>query len=436
MRFIKYFVITLLGLILLAGISLLVFGWYRSYQASKQLIPQETKSLIRVELDKIAFDVLQDEWFGLSSKRSRDTADKRVLKPWEMGVTIPASLNLFAFETYATAYYLLLPVNDTLELDSWLKSSLKLELEQMDGEKDHISYYHGKYVTVLVNQEKALFRFGKGGVEDVLKMREILNNQANHNLLAKDFQKELSEESSSNCFYSDVEGNRLTLEFSKGQIDLKAVLQYDGFKFSNNPVQFQPDTINEIASFQLNADIPHLLEMNPNILSKFNIPIDSIKPYLGNYIGLDWKEGEISQWEEIINYEYDENFEMIEKKEKHEIKAPLLSIRIKASPHLLKLLPNKMFYEFHKSVYTDFVKLATASNQDKTIEKLQPSKHSLILNAKPSKLPLLNKDGIVNFNLMEHMEITGTSINSNKIELDGKILFNDRKTNVLYQLVE
>ncbi|MFZ4263673.1 hypothetical protein ACFRAE_16655 [Sphingobacterium sp. HJSM2_6] len=438
MKFLKYFIYTGIGLMLLISISLLLVRWTRLNQAENLRIPQNAQSLIQIETDKLIFDFIKEEIIQFPKGKEKDSVDKEQTKPWQIGVSIPAKLNLFALNDEPLQYYGKFKISDFEDFEQWLQKS-NLPLTQVASESDSTTYftYDSKRFALLSNKQQVVLAWGNLTEHYRVRMEELLRDDESTWDLAETRLSASLKATNNHVRYVDRQGNWFGLRFGSGDIHMQGEIASESFLFPKQFVMLEDtDRTNELARLEVNTDLPRLLNHSESYLEKLAIPVDSIKPYLGNYMGFEWKKGEVSQWETIINYEYDDNFEQIEKKELHELKVPNMAIRMKASPHLLNLLPNKLFYQLNTAVYADFVKLSTEKPTNASVEKLVASPYVFLLRANLSNIHIAGMSWLPAKSGMESIELLGKPLSATKISLDGSVIFKNKNQNSFYQILD
>src|SRR5690606_22128407 len=132
MGWIKKIFIFILGLIALLAISLFTIKYLRSSKAAEIKVPANSYSLIKIDIDDIAIDLLKNSvanfsTYYLSQTDTAEKSDKNSI--WNIGVKIPANIYLFSLSDTLSVYYSVFDVSNRSDAQSFLKNNLTMSLD-------------------------------------------------------------------------------------------------------------------------------------------------------------------------------------------------------------------------------------------------------------------------------------------------------------------
>ncbi|MGO3654923.1 MAG: hypothetical protein ACTJFN_11190, partial [Sphingobacterium sp.] len=189
--------------------------------------------------------------------------------------------------------------------------------------------------------------FGVGGKNVTEDFKHIVEGDRSSWLSITEIGFALGLAKNSDLAYLDREGNWLGVDFKPGEAILAGRMKSS---YLNLPSQSRGSegANSDILYMHLNTDLKRFLPKLQQRIGNLGLPLDRLDSYLGNYIEIRLGGNQVVQTDTIISYDYDENFDMIESETRQETIVPELNVRMKASPHLLAHLPEKMIYKFHK----------------------------------------------------------------------------------------
>jgi len=434
MGWIKKIFIFLLGLIAVLAISLFVFKSFRSSKAEKIKVPAESYSILKINIDNLALDLLKNSLNNYSeyySGKGDSLESSKKTKLLNIGVNIPSSLIMFSLSDTSYTYYSVLDISDRGKVQVFLKDDLKLIQDStFQGTSGIQQLYSKKHLEVLLGESKMVISVGpKSSPKTLFSLLE--SNQADW-ILANSIGEGVSEISKVDISYVDRKNNWAKVDFWNGKFVINGFFKSSLFKFPTNPIQLEFSSDN-ILSLELNTDLSLILKDKQEELAKWKLPIDSVYKYVGNYVSVQLKDDMVTESDTIVTYDYDDNFEMVEKKEVQKIEVPDLSFQIMASPHLLGYLPDKMFYKFSKLYSNGMIKLSTTADFE-TAEVFTPANNVLLFYyiKKPSAGKYLA--WLPNYNKINSGIIKGKAISQDEISVSGEFHLENQDLNSFYQI--
>lgn len=436
MGWIKKITVFLIGLIAILAISFFVFKYYRTSKAENFKIPENTASVIRLNVDDLLVKMFKNslsnysEYYG-SKKDSSSVEDKPKL--WNIGVHIPAKLYMFSLSDTSYQYYSVLEVSDKAKLQAFLERELGLSqdsvVQSLEKGQD---LYAKKHVQVLLDDHKLVFSLGKDYQPET--MLSLLKADQGDWVYANGLGKNVSEIQEADMSFVDKKDNWAIVNFQNGRFDIDAFVKSSLLGFPSKPVQA---TIPEDNVFYmaLNSDLSLILKDKEAELEKLKLPVDSIYKYVGNFAAIELKDKEVLESDTIITYDYDDNFEMTEKKEINQVEVPSLTFQVMASPHLLGYLPEKMFYKFGKDFHNGLIRLSTDPAALGQNMELQPSSNVFVMSYQKKPVAAKYLGWLPNYDKILKGEVNGIAEGTNGLRLKGGFDLENPAINSFYQII-
>lgn len=434
MKLLKKIVFIVIGLIALIAIGLYSFLMVRESRSKNSLVHRESEYVMKIAVDNILTDIA---WNAIlnpgyysgtdSTQRVKDGLGKRT----DWGVSIPASVYLFSLKSDTNVWYAWLTVEDQSKLHLFANDLLGKESADIE-EENALWWIRGNddKVVLLGDSKNVLVALSTDKTDKKEQMLRIWTEQATA-MTAINTLTDFKFENSNDVQWMQ-RGKKVvgSLSFAKG------VIRGD-LSVSNSLLRLPKEAkVRELpASNVLNiycqADIRPLLEKYRASLLRYNVPVDTLNNYYGGYLDLQWRTGEVLQTDSIIAYDYDENFNPIEKAELREEQVPNIVFTCIASPHLAGYLPEKMFYKFNKVIQGNQISLSTASNVKNEYAYLSSDRAFLFSYVRHDDakrylgwIPQLDK--------IEKMEISGRGTGSSN-RFDMEVELNEKSIHALYQ---
>lgn len=421
----------ILLLVLLAGYAWL---WIRQSNSGKQLVHPNSEAIVRVSVDKIMTGLLRN---ALANPREYwDTAKDTVetTQIWEAGVAIPANLYLFSLPEDTSSGYAVLHIKDKAKFQTYLNQRMDAVIEHTEDFLWFALTENGKFA-VIGNDDHAVVSYSLRSGDRTPRLRELLSSLDELVSIESLHLSELSESRSSVTYWNSKNKNVCHLDFSAGKIDVKGSFSSELWRLSEVPLSRTMPSDN-ILTVWLDADVREALLYHRDFLSRYNVPVDSIQPYIGNYWEVQLREDSILQEDTIVTYDYNDNFELIEKKHVRSESVPRLSLSLKASPHLLSYLPERAFYRFNKFIDDDLVTLSTEQENiaNRSSDRERPDSYCFYLFYRKGDGKHLIQDRIPSLGMLERMEMRGTRQNLHSLTYEGEILFEKKHIHPLKQI--
>ena len=434
-------------------LSLLIFFLgtfkYRQYKANGVSIPKNATSLVKLNVDEIyksiAANLISNPGYYFKSDTNKSTKPK--FEDFDHGLKIPASIYLYTLKNQPkTAFFSRFEIKELDHFEHFLLSTLKLQVVK-SGKNGNYSksktgnvavYYNTKYAAIAISTE-------------VINFEPILNKILNQ----KDFIEvgksnfDLVKNSTEHVAFADGE-HFGTLNFGKGTINFTDEFVSKSIIPAAKPVYRKFNNESAI-SFWVNADFTTTAKQTLK-LKNTSLERDSIAKYYQRYLDFEWVNT-TQQIDSIITYDYNDDFEKVEKVTLQKRDVPNLVLNISADAiGLKKYLSSRSIINLdsgivNKSVFplynvfvgedNDRLVLST-SKGSKVGASTESSNDFFALNVNFLKLnkqinqPLLTRY-TKNLTLLE---VNGNKQENGKIKIDGKLAFVNKNINSLYQLLK
>lgn len=432
-------------------LSLLIFFVgtfkYRQYKASQILIPKNTTTLIKISVDEmyksLALNMITHPGFYLKPDLKKDSLSKT--NKFDHGLKIPSSIYLYTIQDQpTTALFSRLIIDDFNKFELFIKNTLKLQLSKKDG------LNHGKSklgnLAVLYNADNAAIVFSNEAGKYVATLTEILN-QKNQIQLEKSKFKYISQSTDHIAFYNIK--NNASINFEKG------LLKFENDFVSETIVPQKKTTHRKfdnqsVMNMWFNADFVSTSNKTHR-LKNISLDSDSLTKYYNGYMDFEWT-GTTHQLDSIITYEYNDDFEKVEKITLQKREIPNLVMSIDATAGLQNYLSrqnvinldsgtiNKSVFPLYKLFVSEADKkliLSTKKAADLNSNFISSNIFfGLNINFKP-----LNKQASFPFfkpyfKSFKHLNVVGKATSNNKIRIEGTLTFVNENINTLYQILK
>ncbi|RNL54039.1 hypothetical protein [Pedobacter jejuensis] len=440
-----------LKIIVLIIILLLVFFVgtfkYRQYKANQVAIPKNATALIKISVDEIykslALNMISNAGYYL---KTDTTLKKNKANKFDFGLKIPASIYLYTIENQTqTTVFSRFEIDDFQEFSNFIKQTLKLNITKTSD------YYLAKNsfakFNILFNKQYAAIALSTqtDNLEPIL--RDILN------------QKEFIQigDSKFNSLKNATNHIAYAAKELTGSVDFEDGAINFAHEFSSNGIvptatsTHKPFNETSAIKFYLNADFKADNEKTLK-LKNFNLQRDSLLKYYKGSLDFEWINS-TQQTDSVITYEYNDDFEKVEKVTMQKRDVPNILLSIDADANGLKKylsqqniintdsgLVNKAIFPLYKVfIGGDDKQLVFATKKTESIntKKIATDNFASLM----VDFTKLNKQ--INIPVFSSYTKNLTRLNANgkftgndKIKVDGKLELVNKNINALYQLLK
>ena len=436
--------IVLLLLIFFAGILK-----YRRYCAEQTAIPKSASSLIRINVDALyqtlAANMLSNPGYYFKSDFKKDSSAK--VDKLATGLSIPASIYLYNLSQKSSGtFFSRLEIKNINDFEHFIKNMLHLQVIKKAEGVNIAKSQLGNFV-ICYNSKAVAFAFTTKIENLDQPLLDILNLKDAIKVNESPFKELLTLKQ--HVVFSNKDNNGW-VDFKNGQIDFSNIFLTEAILTPDKPSHHKLNQGSTV-SFWLNAN----LKPSPNKNYTFkNLKLEQdslIKYYKGN-LDFEWTNS-ITQTDSIITYDYNDDFEKVEKVSLQKRNIPAISVNIDSKGNDLKNylakqgLINLDSNTVNKAIfplYKIFVNAETENLNFSTIKKQSintvkvPSTDFLYLNvdfiklSKQLEMPLITNY----FKAAKRLEVKGKLVEGKKIKIDGQFELKNKDINALYQLLK
>jgi len=433
-------------------ISLLIFlvgaFKYRQYLANQVSVPKNANSIMKVSVDEIYKTLVVNMILhpGYYFKSTSGKNNKSKLDDFDHGLKIPASIYLYTIKNQPkTAFFSRFEIKEVDAFESFLKNVLHFNIEKKSkgfnyaqSKPGNISiYYDNKNAAIVFSIEPADFQ---SILSDVLNQSHFVELSKSNFNLAKNATEHLA--------FADGK-HFATMNFGNGAINFNDDFISKNIASAAKPLHRKFNAESTV-TFWLNADFKttakHTLKLKTTSLEH-----DSLGKYFKGYLDFEWLNT-TQQTDSIITYDYNDDFEKVEKVTLQKREIPNFVVGISSDAIGLKNylskqkvinpdsgVVNKSVFPLYKIfVSGDSSQLILSTGKNNKINEITESSNDffalninfLKLN-KELNLPLLSRYT----RLFKQLNLSGKAV-SGKIKIEGKLDFTNDDINSLYQLVK
>ncbi|MDQ0967287.1 hypothetical protein QFZ20_002690 [Flavobacterium sp. W4I14] len=425
------------------------FGFfkYRQIQANNVSIPVSSNALLKINVDElyktIAVSYLKhpNQYSGADKKGIKEKVDDL-----NTGLKIPANIYIYSLNGKAkTTFFSGFEIADTLAFNRFIQKKSSLSLIKKDS-----NFFQSKDSTffILFNKTTVAFAFTPQKEQVKTTLVEILNRK-NMIKVGESRFKQLV-----NLF--DHISFQNTENFSK-------------INFNDGKINFSNEFINQMIvpaakpqhrilnpestmGMWLNAKFKSALPKKNQTGTSSLLSKDSFFRFYKDYVDFEWTNT-ITQVDTVVGYEYNDDFERVEKKVLQDRKIPFISMNLTAndrevSDYLKSLgaldqstgkISSSMIplYQVYFKGNNGNIQLSTVQSAKPDLKKTASDdffyfKVDFKKLIKQTPMPLI-ADKLGTFG---QLEIKAKSIGKDKIKLESELLFLNGDANALIQLLK
>ncbi|WP_343524441.1 hypothetical protein [Pedobacter sp.] len=438
-----------------AAIVLLLFVFfacickYRTYQAEQTAIPKSAISLIQINVDElyktIAANMLSHPVYYFKSDFKKNTAAAGPRK-LVTGLSIPASIYLYNLaDKPADAIFSSLEIKSISDFENFIKNVLHLQVTKKT-EGINIAKSQLGNLVICYNHKAAAFAITTRAENLEPDLLGILNKKNTVKASESRFKAQLAIKK--HVVFSNS-GHNGWIDFRNGQIDFGDVLSSADILPANQSFQHQQNTGNTV-NFSLNANFKQGLNKAYRF-KNFSLEWDSLLKYYKGNLDVEWTNS-VTQTDSVITYEYNDNFEKVEKVSFRKSEIPNFVIRINADTKgLMRYLDhqnivNKDSATLNKAIFplfkvfvkhTDQQFVLSSKKDTKSTASYTKSDNLFMLNINFQKLNKQINQSLINRYLknLAQLSVSGKADESGKINIRGALGMSNKDINSLYLLL-
>lgn len=363
-----------LGIFAATIVAAILFYQIRKNKSMDQYVYKDSKSILAVAVDDLLIDHIGE---FLRTRKDDSTATAKT-KPsvwkdlWNAGVHIPAHIFLINLSDEPQAFYSMLTISNP---DAWKRFLLRYAADSASVEDRY-----GEGLPIKINAYISVW-----SVDKQLYIRVSNETEA----AEKPFPAAIADKSNwiiideTPAFDPALLKSHLSYWTSDNNLQLRATVgenrtQIAGMwkpAHSANSSAGLRSLALDSSALVFRSALPTLnAQIAQTILNRFseqentNLIADDI-----DYIDVQVHNKLVVQEDSIISYDYDENFNTVEKIAVQQTNVPLIESVWKGTSALHKQLPEKLFYIFNRAAQDSLVLLSTATSPSASNLSFTPS---------------------------------------------------------------
>ena len=452
MRRLIFIIAAILLLIAAAGWSYLAYRQYRSYET---LIPRAATSVIRIQVDALATDIAWNAlWNSDYYRSSRDEGRAGFgTKAWnQMGIAIPANVFLYQINhaesaAFPDVFFGSLPLADSAAFVRWLGSRLGMEVRQDTLGTVALS---GRAV-ILLKAHQALFALSPArAAKDLHLLAGVLDTLLLPRISVPVSKSRFSEIQHRDGHLCILGKHDAAIDFKKGAVSFSVRREMDPAVAVEEGAPHLADS--NAASLWFQGPLTDLLSDRQFHIGTHTLHGDSLLSHYRGRIVMEWR-GTLIQEDTVIGYDYDENFDMVERREIVERRVPEIYLSLLADSALNRYLQEQGILNttgdaINRDVFPLFqvgvgpltggyLQFHTAPNADAPPGPDRGGHERFQLRVNFSKMNIQEIAPLVApfVQPFDRLEAYGQPTGGNEQHIHGKLLMKDQRINGLVQLL-
>ncbi|UIR57500.1 hypothetical protein LZQ00_06690 [Sphingobacterium sp. SRCM116780] len=364
----------IVGVILVLLVSTVcIIYTVRKNKIDHQHVSKASTSLLSIAVDDLLIDNVSSLWSWDTKRSKEDSSAGQLVKELilDAGIAIPARIYLFSTTPQKTDFYGILTIDNYDDCFSFFADHYKSGLNFIDKKQGLIHVKINKQIYVLFNKNFLVYKISpqaSSEFEDLQLLLEHPENWSQINAL-----KGFEQTKSSKHIQYVQKDKSLIIEatVSKHKTEIEGEWRLAESLYSSMEVR-KIDTNNQTLTFWNMLPLKEIPALSYLIRKYTGLDQESLQASYGNYFDLEIKPELIIQQDTVISYTYDDNFNAVEQKQIQNVHVPYLVHTWKYSKSLDEVLPDRMFYKFHKKQMNQYLVNSTSTilpkqvNQERT----------------------------------------------------------------------
>jgi hypothetical protein len=429
-------VIIWLGLVLL--ILLLVgFGvfYFRQEQSYKQNIPRNITSLTQVSIDgllkSIVWNAITNPTYYIKINKRRKEKRKQAL---HTGLKIPANLFFYTVKNKSNStYFTSLSIDDHSVFRQFTHQILDINDYHVYDQDKNMHWARSKdgKVSLAYLKDRLAISYSATSDNTLEVLRNILHQKNSQKVKESSLFSRLNNKKEHIIYVSD--SSTLIANFNAGELNLQGLVR-SSMLIGKKKLRSKKFADNSLIKLWLAADIAPFIKKNEQFFNRHHVPADTLLRYYGSYLDFEWKNQQIVQRDTIITYDYNDDFERVEKRSIREERVPEIYLALEASPHLANYIPKQVYYKFQSGTTADRLYFGTGTSfSDDHATDLSGYFFYLFMDIEKlfgnKQFPQLKKYAAAS----KSLTVKGSAKEGSLIELEGKLYFKKPSINSLVQ---
>ncbi|PWS28389.1 hypothetical protein DHW03_00590 [Pedobacter yonginense] len=442
----KKFLIASATLIMLLLIAYFAYFKYRQIQANRILIPSNTTAVIKINVDEL-LKTLAISY--LKHSKEYDASNEKKLKQnitdLKTGLDIPASIYLYSLNGKdKTTFFTTFKISDSVTFKHFVEKEVSKKLS-----KKSASYFLSGDSTLSIrfNGEAVALAFAPRKDVTINDLTDVLNSKNGVKVGTSAF-AQLTNLSDHVSFQNKESISKMN--FADGKIEFGSEFTSTAIEPALKPMHriLSPEST---MSLWVNAKYKADLKDGAQKGSAPTLSPSLLKNFYKDYIDVEWLNA-IKQVDTVVGYEYNDNFERVEKKILQDNMVPNFAINMDADEvattnylekyGFLNSATGKLqaplipLFSFYFKANQGHIQLSTLKTKSLTVKKEASNDFfyfkldfTKLINQQPFNL-LKSK-----LNIFKIVEIRARAEEKGKIKVNSELTFTNENANALIQIL-
>ncbi|MGM9478592.1 hypothetical protein ACS5PU_19370 [Pedobacter sp. GSP4] len=435
------------AIVILLLIGYFCFFKYRQMQANNVFIPASTNALLKINVDElyktiaISYVKHPNQYSGADKKGFKEKIDDL-----NIGIKIPANIYVYGLKGKAkTSFFSSFEIADSLAFNRFIQKKSFLPLIKKDAR-----FYQSadSTLSILFNKTTVALAYTPQKEQVKAVLAEILSRKNMVKIGESSFKDLLN--LSDHVSFQNSE-NFCKINFTDGKIDLSNEFISKLIEPASKP---QHRVLNPAStvSLWLNGKFKTKLPQKSGAKSLSPFSKENFLKFYNGYMDFEWINT-IEQVDTVVGYDYNEDFERVEKKILQRRKIPEISMILSAndtaasnylkSAGLLDPSTGKIssslipLYQVYFKGSKGSIQLSTLKSTNLEAKKIA-SNDFFYFKVDFKKLIKQTPLSIIsaNLNVFSQLEMKAKSLEKDKIKLESELLFLNQDANSLVQLLK
>ncbi len=349
--------IRLAAIILLLLVFFMAYLQLRQYNSYRTPIHNQAKAIIKINVDGIyktlALDFITHPFYylkkGEEGKASKSEKDN--------GIEIPANIFLYNVSTKsAGTFFCSLPITDIAVFKRFIIEKLHISSFKKINDDIAVGTSIDQKLTIAYTTDNMAIAYSIKK-EDVF---DILTDILSHKSVLATSDIKIKKLKQANDHIDYLSNNDVgSMNFKDGKISLSAEFTSDSFLPIGEKITHRSFPAESILKMWLNAPIDKQIENTVFKIKNYTFQTDSLLKNYKGYLDIELLNT-VTQTDSVITYDYNDDFEKVEKLGAVKVEVPEITISLKSKPEaLLNHLKNKNTIKPDNTVNKDLFPLYT-----------------------------------------------------------------------------
>lgn len=415
--------------LVIIGSTIVALYIIRKNKALHQYVHPNSQAIMSVSLDDLLLDNIDQLFKRRKAESVASDPDLLDIESWwKAGIGIPAQIHFFTLNDNPLTFFTIQKIKDIEKWKTFLKGHVTDTIRIITPSDQPLSLAHlSSGVSTMYDDQYLLLRVAVTNQHAGNEMSAIWGEK-NTWMYVSNFSAPPAENPKAHVVYRHTDGTfQLFADVTKGHITLAGEWQLD----TNIPTaaQVRVPKMGDHSFLAFWSDLPLA---QTSFITRFLSVVADIEPdmLLDNsygYVDLFMSADMTTQRDTVIVYDYDEDFNAVEKKEIQEVTVPNVESVWKGNEQLAGALPEKLFYRFYKQAADSLVLLSTKEDNGFSPEFVA-AKSPFQIAVDFKNLPASWADGMLR-SLQQRalkIDIETSALNQHMLGITGSIRYEER----------